>query len=100
MPRRNDSTPPHDGKAAQTLVVARIRGCSKQKELSLDDQCDHLKEFVAELHDGPVEYDIIATKGKGERLDRPELYPAQPAMRPLPISGLVVECDSRQSWRS
>lgn len=54
-------------------IIARISGCANQKEMSLDDQVDHAKEVVAELYEGPVEYRIIATKGKGERLDRPEL---------------------------
>lgn len=59
-----------------TLIVgigARISGCANQKELSLEDQIDHGKEVVADLWDGPVEYRVIATKGKGEALDRPEL---------------------------
>ena len=47
-------------------IVARISGCSKQKEVSLDDQEDHGKEVVAELYEGPADCRVIATKGKGD----------------------------------
>ena len=59
---------------AHTLIVGivcRISGCANQKEMSLDDQEDHAKEAVKELYDGPVEFDVISTVGKGESLDRP-----------------------------
>lgn len=59
-----------------TLVAGgpcRISGCANQKEASLDDQEDNAKEAIAELFDGPVDFRVIATIGKGERLDRPEL---------------------------
>jgi hypothetical protein len=62
---------PRNGHELVSGIVARISGCASQKELSLDDQVDHGKEEVAELYRGPVEYRVIATKGKGERLDRP-----------------------------
>jgi hypothetical protein len=64
---------PRNGHTLVVGIVARISGCAKQKEVSLDDQVDHAKEIVAEMYEGPVEYRVIATKGKGERLDRPEL---------------------------
>jgi len=51
----------------------RISGCANQKEASLDDQEDNAREAIAELYDGPVDFRVIATIGKGERLDRPEL---------------------------
>ena len=57
---------PRNGHTLVVGVVARISGCANQKELSLDDQVDHAKQVVAELYDGPVEYRVIATKGKGE----------------------------------
>ena len=69
----NRELKPRNGHTLSVLIVARISGCANQKELSLDDQVDHAKEVVAEMYDGPVEYHVIATKGKGERLDRPEL---------------------------
>jgi hypothetical protein len=53
--------------------VCRISGCAKQKERSNEDQADNAKESVRDLYDGRVIFDLISTKGKGERLDRPEL---------------------------
>ena len=72
-------------------IVARISGCANQKEVSLDDQVDHAKQVVAELYDGPVEYRVIATKGKGERLDRPELAEIEALLRTRELDLLVAE---------
>ena len=72
---------PRNGHTLIVGVVARISGCANQKELSLDDQVDHAKQVVAELYDGPVEYRVIATKGKGERLDRPEIAEIEGMLR-------------------
>jgi site-specific DNA recombinase len=63
------------------FTVCRISGCANQKELSLEDQADNAKEAVREIYDGPVEFHIIATTGKGERLDRPELNKVEAAYR-------------------
>lgn len=79
---------------AHTLVVgivARISGCANQKELSLDDQVDHAKALVVELYDGRVEYRIIRTTGKGERLDRPELDDIRRELRSGELDLLVME---------
>lgn len=78
---RRTELSPRDGRTLVVGIVARISGCQNQKELSLDDQVDHFKEVVAEMYDGPVEYVIIATKGKGERLDRPELKDVEQLLR-------------------
>jgi hypothetical protein len=78
----------------QTLVsgiVARISGCKNQKEVSLDDQVDHAKEVIAELYAGPFDYRIVATKGKGERLDRPELAQIEAMLRSNELDLLVME---------
>ncbi len=64
---------PRNGHSLVVGVACRISGCANQKEQSLEDQEDHARESIAELYDGPVEFRVIATKGKGERLDRPEL---------------------------
>jgi hypothetical protein len=72
-------------------VVARISGCQNQKELSLDDQVDHAKQVIAEFYDGPAEYRVIATKGKGERLDRPELAEIEAMLRTRELDLLVAE---------
>jgi hypothetical protein len=61
------------------------------KELSLEDQEDHAKQVVSELYDGPVEYRVIATKGKGERLDRPELADVEKMLRSSELDLLVAE---------
>ena len=64
---------PRNGNTLVVGIVCRISGCSKQTDLSLEDQEDNCKGAVKELYDGPVEFETISTKGKGERLDRPEL---------------------------
>lgn len=64
---------PRNGHSLLVGGPCRISGCTNQKEASLDDQEDNAKEAIAELYAGPVEFRIIATIGKGERLDRPEL---------------------------
>jgi hypothetical protein len=72
-------------------IVARISGCPNQKELSLDDQVDHAKEIAGRMYSGPVEYRIIATKGKGERLDRPELEEIQRELLKGELDLLIME---------
>ncbi len=64
---------PRNGYTLMAGLGARISGCASQKDERLEDQTDHNKEVITDLYAGPVEYLIIATKGKGERLDRPEL---------------------------
>jgi site-specific DNA recombinase len=76
------------------LMTFRERVASiidNQKDLSLDDQVDHAKETVADLYDGAVEYQIVATKGKGEALDRPELTEIQAMLRSRELDLLVVD---------
>jgi len=82
---------PRNGHTLVVGIVARISGCQNQKEMSLDDQIDHAKEVVAELYDGPVEYRVIATKGKGEALDRPELVQIEAQLRTRELDLLIVE---------
>jgi site-specific DNA recombinase len=82
---------PRKGHTLVVGVVARISGRPNQKELSLDDQEDHAKQVVAELWDGPVDFRVIATKGKGERLDRPELVQVQKMLRSRELDLLVAE---------
>ena len=82
---------PRNGHTLVVGIVARISGCQNQKELSLDDQVDHGKEVVNELYQGPVEYRVVATKGKGERLDRPELAEVEAMLRTRELDLLVVE---------
>lgn len=82
---------PRNGHTLVVCIVARISGCQNQKELSLEDQQDHAKEEVAEVYEGPVEYRVIATKGKGERLDRPELVEVEEAIRTGKLDFLVME---------
>jgi site-specific DNA recombinase len=82
---------PRNGHTLITGVVARISGCANQKELSLEDQVDHAKEEVAELYQGPSEYRVVATKGKGEQLDRPELAEIEAMLRSRELDLLVME---------
>jgi hypothetical protein len=55
------------------LLPCRISGGPRQKEESLEDQADDGKKTISGMYGGPVEYKVIATKGKGEWIDRPEL---------------------------
>ncbi len=92
MTRSSDShITPRNGHTLVVGIVARISGCAKQKEVSLEDQVDHGKEEVAELYQGPVEYMAIATKGKGERLDRPELDEIERWLRSRKLDLLVMD---------
>jgi site-specific DNA recombinase len=86
---------PRNGHALVAGVVARISGCQNQKEISLDDQVDHAKEIVADLYTGLAEYRVIATKGKGERLDRPELRQIEALLRTRELDLLVMEDSGR-----
>ena len=80
--RSDDELKPRNEHALVVGIIARISGCAKQKEVSLDDQVCHAKEVVAEMYDGPIKYrSPIATKGNGERLDRPELAEIEEAFR-------------------
>jgi hypothetical protein len=72
-------------------IVARISGCASQKEVSLDDQVEHAKEEVMQLYSGTVEYRVIATKGKGEQLDRPELADVRAMIRSCELDLLLME---------
>lgn len=91
MDGRSKPIVPRNGHTLVVGLVARISGCTNQKEVSLDDQQDHGKQTVADYYQGPVEYRSIATKGKGERLDRPELAEVERLLRSGELDLLVVE---------
>lgn len=82
---------PRDGHTLQVGVIARISGCADQKEISLEDQTDLHKLFIAEIYDGPVEYFIVATVGKGESLTREELEMIEAELRKRKLDILVME---------
>jgi len=82
---------PRNGHTLVTGFVARISGCRNQKEVSLEDQVDHGKEVVADYYQGPADWRVIATKGKGERLDRPELDEIEALIRTGELDLLVAE---------
>lgn len=91
--RSSEELVPRNGHTLVVGIVARISGCANQKEVSLEDQEDHGKEVVAELYSvpKPVEYRVIATKGKGERLDRPERAEIEAMLRTRELDLLVLE---------
>ncbi|OAI53254.1 hypothetical protein AYO44_04285 [Planctomycetaceae bacterium SCGC AG-212-F19] len=92
MPPHNDRNfVPRNGHTLVVAIVARISGCQNQKELSLEDQEDHGKEVVSERYQGPVDYRAIATKGKGEQLDRPELVEIEAMLRSRELDLLICE---------
>ncbi len=92
MARHSDSEMrPRNGLTLAVLIVARISGCQSQKEVSLDDQVTHAKEVKEELYTGPTKYQVIATKGKGEWLDRPELAEIADLVRTRSIDLIIME---------
>ncbi|MCE9556545.1 MAG: recombinase family protein [Planctomycetes bacterium] len=48
-------------------------------------------QIVADLYDAPVDYQVIATTGKGERLDRPELTKVEDLLRSRKLDLLIAE---------
>src|SRR4051812_3009198 len=91
MSTARGSIKPRNGHTLVVGVVARISGGPNQKELSLDDQEDHARELVAEMYAGPTDFRVIATTGKGERLDRPELAQVEALIRSKELDLLVAE---------
>src|SRR6476620_8540753 len=89
--RERDEVTPRNGCELIVAVVARISGGPRQKEASLDDQIDHAKEVIAEYYAGPVEMRIIATKGKGENLLRPELVVIDQQLRTRELDLFICE---------
>ena len=55
MSYRHEESVPRNGHTWRTLVIARISGCQRQKEMSLEDQTDHGKEVSAEIYAGDTE---------------------------------------------
>src|SRR5687767_7984285 len=92
MNRRSEhALVPRNGHTVAAGLMARISGCASQTELSLQDQEDHGRQVVTEMYDGPVEFRVIATKGKGERLDRPVLELIEAELRKRELDVLVME---------
>ena len=82
---------PRNGHTLIVGIVARISGCQNQKEISLDDQIDHGEEIAREYYDGEIEYRVIATTGKGEWLDRPELAEVEVRLKDFEFDLLTFE---------
>ncbi|QDT91588.1 serine integrase family protein [Gimesia algae] len=82
---------PRNGHTLIVGIPGRISGCANQKEISLDDQVDHGKQVAREMFDGEIEFRKITTKGKGERLDRPELLEIKNWLKSDELDLLIVE---------
>jgi site-specific DNA recombinase len=91
MFREEDAMVPRNGHTFVVLIGCRISGCEGQTEVSLEDQEDHGKDEAPIYCDGPTEFITIATKGKGERLDREELVEIERHLRSRRIDLLIVE---------
>ncbi|MFM7113915.1 MAG: recombinase family protein [Planctomycetota bacterium] len=91
MLRLKNPLVPRNGHTLVVGIVARISGGQNQREMTLDDQVDHAKAEVAEIYSGAVEYRVISTTGKGERLDRPELHNIESMIRSRELDLLVAE---------
>ncbi len=88
----NRTMSPRNGRKFVVLIVARISGCASQKDVSLDDQQEHAQQYAVEsCGEGEIEYRIVATKGKGEELTRPELAEVETAIRSNDLDLLIVE---------
>ena len=88
---QNQPIVPRNGHTLVVGIVARISGCQDQREVSLDDQVDHGKQLVTDMYEGAVDYRCIETKGKGERLDRPELAEIEAMLRSDELDLLIFE---------
>ena len=83
---------PKNGHTVVLMNVARISGCENQKDESLEDQQEHAREVAQELVEGfEMEYRVIATKGKGEDLERPELAEIEAQLCTGEIDLLILE---------
>jgi site-specific DNA recombinase len=82
---------PRNGHTLIAIIFARISGGPRQKEASIEDQIDHGKEVIGELHDGKVELRTYEVKAKGERIDRKELIDLEKQLRTREIDVLVAE---------
>lgn len=89
---KNPPKPPRNGHTPVTGIVCRISGCANQKEVSLEDQTDHGKEVAVDVYpDVQIDFRTIATKAKGERLDREELTDLEQLIRSRVLDLLVAE---------
>lgn len=88
---RSNELVPRNGHTLVVGIPGRISGCANQKELSLEDQVDHGKQVAHEMYDGEIEFRTISTKGKGERLDRPELLEIENWLNSDELDLLIVE---------
>jgi hypothetical protein len=87
----NEAVTPRNGHTVVVLIIARISGCAKQLELSLEDQSDHAKETAREMCNYPIEFREVSTTGKGEDLSRPELEEIKRLLRSREIDLVIVE---------
>ena len=89
---RSRKMQPRNGHTLVVLVAARISGCQSQKDVSLEDQEEHAREVIEEIYDQEsVDFRVIATRGKGESLERPELGEIELMIRTREIDVLILE---------
>ena len=91
MHDQSDALVPRNGHTLITGIVARISGFKNRKEVSSRRSSRSWQRGVAEHYSGPAEYRVVATKGKGERLDRPELAKIEAMLRSSELDLLVME---------
>jgi hypothetical protein len=53
MKRSEDVLVPRKGHTLEVLITCRISGCTRQKEVSLDDQQDNAIDFVDDKYGLP-----------------------------------------------
>ena len=60
MSRRSQSVLlPRNSRTVVVGIVARISGCKRQKEVSLEDQVDHAKEEVGRTYVGLLRHQLL-----------------------------------------
>ena len=79
-----------DRRTLRVLIVARI-STIHQDARSLDDQEALCRRWIEDHYDGPVEFEVIATRGSGERLDRAELRQIEDRIASRELDGLITE---------
>ncbi|HMP06889.1 MAG TPA: recombinase family protein, partial [Lacipirellulaceae bacterium] len=81
---------PRNGSLLRVLIVARI-STIHQDARSLDDQEALCRRWIEDHYDGPVEFEVIATRGSGERLDRAELRQIEDRIASRELDVLITE---------
>src|SRR5262245_989883 len=79
-----------DGRVLRVLLVCRI-STDHQDERALADQEALLRTWLAERYKGQVEFTVIAGRGSGENLDRPDAIELERCIRTRRYDVVIAE---------